>query len=119
MRDITPKYPVNQVYPGNHPDGQAIWDDETRRSVVEYLADESHHFLCSVGMPAVDTVTGEKLPWYEDTMADEDGYYWSMTLPHYIQEHGWLVSQGFIDHVAEKRADGWKPTRLIEHFELK
>ena len=116
---INPKYPVIQIYPGTERESEAAhWDSRTKRSVVEYLADESFHKICSTGMLSIDSRTKETLPWYGDTMVDDDGFYWLITLPYYIQKYGWMLPQSFVDHVEKRRASGWVPTKLISEFDL-
>ena len=111
-----PKYPISQIYPDD--DSYSAIDPDTKRLVLEYLADESFHTICSTGVLALDRYSGETLPWYSDTMVDEDGFYWLITLPYFVQKYDWSLPDEFIGHVLKKRSTGWRPTELINDFVL-
>ena len=96
--------------------GNPTWSPEEKEAVVEYLADQSFHWMSSTGMRTKDSRTGATLPWYPDTMADDEGHYWLITLPYYIKEYDTLVPRDYIDFVMAKHESGWRPTVPIRGF---
>jgi len=94
-----------------------VWSEEEKNLVVQYLCDSDFLWLVSTGTMAVDTHTGEKLPCYEDTMKDEEGFYWTKSLAYFVDRYNCVLPRQFVDHVLNKKKSGWRLTRPTECYE--